>query len=102
MNTQIINVEEKDVMSLQYKDAKVKTLEQVMVNFLNEHQRNEDISFMDTPIYKEFQNRLVKAKIDFMNEKDKIADKYIDKDKQNDVQDWSLNYISNELIVNFV
>lgn len=97
MESKIFSVDEEIVNDLQLKDCKVAAMQAVLTNFLEMHLLDSNTDAIESPIIKEFQNKVLAAKIDFEKAKDAMLHKVLPDDIRERVVNWSLSYFDCEL-----
>lgn len=101
MKQKVIIISDEEVNNLQKSEAKVQTMEQVFKNFLNEHLKDENANFMDSPVYKKYQEMMFEQKNEFETLKNEVISKYFEQKEISNITSWSINYITSELIINY-
>ena len=96
---EVIKVNEEIVNDIQAKDVSLQTSKEILIQMLDMHKLDRDTSFMETPIFKAYQQDIENKRLEFDKAKDKMASEYIPENLAEKVKEWNLNYFTNELTI---
>ena len=95
----VIQIDEAIVNDIQAKDVDANISQSVILKILDMHEVDEDASFMNSPVFKAYQEEAIKKHIIFEKAKAKLSEENIPADIKPHIKEWSLNYYTNELTV---
>lgn len=101
-NQKIIKVDAEVVSDIETKDSKYQALSAVLQNLIETHLINNDVTFMDSPVVLKLQDQITTAKKAWEDAKNAMALKYIPKADIKHTKNWTLDYGTNELILDMV
>lgn len=99
MNKEIIDVAVEDIAKVQGAHVVVQMHRDNIAHLFELNKDNP--SFLDSPIYKEYQKRCTEATLDFEYEKKEMFEKYISKTGIVNPIDWSLDYSTSKLTIRY-
>ena len=95
--TKIILVNEETVADIQLKQIKMETRQQIVKEYLTEHQLDQDDRATTSPVFVRFQEDMVNDRLEWEKAKDAMLLEYVPEELKNKVKQWNLSYGTNEL-----
>lgn len=98
----VINIPEDVVADIETKDLKCQSLSAILKDLIETHSKDEDTSFMTSPVIMALQKQITDARKDWEDAKNAMALKYINDVDSKHTTNWNLNYGTCELTLTLV
>lgn len=101
MTTKTIQIPEDVVDAIQYQDSKQQAINNIVAKLIDTHSTDSDDSFMNSPVFRNYNNMAADEMMKFDKLKNDMALKYIPEDDFKAAKRWTLDYGTGNLILQF-
>ena len=97
----VVRVDEEVVNNIQAKDVEAQVAKDVISQLVETHNLDEDVSFMQSPVFQALQKDAAQKQIEFEKVKQQMASKHIPADIKDKAKEWNLDYYTCEMTIQY-